>query len=192
MALYTLNAAAAAIPSLMQMGQMGFNQVGNYFNAKREAEAAEAKANLRKIQLDRDTRDLKRKTASTLARQRALLAAGGQSGTAQSQALLENTTKISASSETRLKQDADFQIASFRAQATNARNSAYGTLLVGAAEMLFPGVGVPLAQSQQGFQFAGGNQGVGSYGQAGRSTPSGYSPNGTLLKGNNGMLGGGV
>lgn len=190
--------AVAAIVG--QVANVGLGAAGSYFSARREAAEADQQVELVKAQKDRDLRDLKRQVSSTYARQRAVLAAKGQGGLAGSEALLGSTLETGALSKARIETDADYTIASLRAKATNARNSAYGTLaLAGLALMGEPGLAVAGQQLQGAFtgkgstglpSWGGAPNTSSSYGTAGRA--SGMSPGGTMLKGSNGMLGGGV
>lgn len=107
----------------------GFGQMQE-LNAEADQVKAQEKAGA--IQNSRDVKDAEAETAGAAARRRALLAASGAAGTAQSTALLDAVGRTGGQNVERLRQDWQIQRSSLRARRKNLKTQAQNAPMRGA------------------------------------------------------------
>ncbi len=148
-----------------------------------EQRAYEAQANEVKVQekvgalqYSRDVKDTKEMTDAAIARRRALMAAGGASGTAQGTALLDAAAGLGGQNLSRMATDYQINRSSLRARRKNLKDAGQKALIKGFTNAAIGG-------AKAGAGSMGGLSGGGGYGATG---------SGKMIVGSNGMMGGGV
>lgn len=126
-----------AVMAAAGAGQGLLSGLGQMQELEGQADEVKAQEKAGAIQNRRDVQDAEAETAGAAARRRALLAASGAAGTAQSTALLDAVGRTGGQNVGRLKQDWQIQRSSLRARRKNlkmqAQNApARGAILGGA------------------------------------------------------------
>lgn len=120
-AIAALGVAQGAIQGMQERGQL-----------ENEAQFTAAEQKAADLQRARDVQGAEQNTDAAIARRRALLAAGGASGTAQATALLDSAAATGAQNVTRINQDAAIQRSTLRARRYNLKAAAAAAPFKGA------------------------------------------------------------
>jgi len=159
--------SAIALTSAVSSVGQGIQQQQAYESAADDVKAQEKASAL---QYARDRKDAQENTDAAVARRRALLAASGAAGTAQGTELLSAVAATGGQNLSRMATDYQIERSSLRARRANLKAAGQKALFSS-----FTKAGLSAAGA-----FGGG------------AAPYGGTGNGMMIKGSNGMLGGGV